>query len=87
MVGAVNPDPAQFADPDRLDIKRADNRHLAFSHGAHFCLGAPLARPEAQIAIPALLRRFPRLALAGEPEWEKAMFIRRLSSLPVIVGD
>jgi hypothetical protein len=83
MVGAVNRDPERFEEPDRLDLTRADNRHLAFSHGIHFCLGAPLARAEGQIAIPAVIRRFPNVALAAEPEWQPTMFIRRLSSLPV----
>jgi cytochrome P450 len=86
MVGAVNRDPARFSDPDRLDIARADNRHLAFSHGIHYCLGAPLARAQAQIAIPALFQRFPDLALAGEPTWQKTMFIRGLKSLPARVS-
>ena len=83
MVGAVNRDPERFADPDGLDIARTDNRHLAFSHGMHFCLGAPLARAQAQIAIPALVARFPDLALASEPEWHQTMFIRGLRALPV----
>jgi cytochrome P450 len=85
LVGAVNRDPARFAEPDRLDVGRTDNRHLAFSHGRHFCLGAPLARAQGQIAIDALLRRFPDLRLAGEPEWESTFFIRRLRSLPVVL--
>jgi hypothetical protein len=83
MVGAVNRDPERFEEPDRLDLTRADNRHLAFSHGIHFCLGAPLARAEGQIAIPAVIRRFPNVALAAEPEWQPTVFIRRLSSLSV----
>jgi cytochrome P450 len=85
LVGAVNRDPARFAEPDRLDVGRTDNRHLAFSHGRHFCLGAPLARAQGQIAIDALLRRFPDLRLAGEPERESTFFIRRLRSLPVVL--
>jgi cytochrome P450 len=65
MVGAANRDPAAFADPDRLELSRAPNAHLAFGLGTHFCPGAPLTRIEARAAIPALLRRFPRLRLGN----------------------
>jgi cytochrome P450 len=70
MLGAANRDPAQFSDPDRLDIQREPNRHVAFGLGIHYCLGAPLARLEAQIAFPEILRRFPEMRLEDETlEW------------------
>jgi hypothetical protein len=87
LVGAANRDPERFPDPDRLDVARADNRHLAFGHGIHFCTGAPLARLEATIAIRALLSRFPRLALATDTlVWRKTLTLRGLSALPVSLG-
>ena len=67
-LAAANRDPSRFADPDRLDLARADNPHLAFGHGIHRCLGAPLARAEAEIAIGMLLRQFPGLTLACPAE-------------------
>ncbi|MFJ9344685.1 cytochrome P450 [Streptomyces sp. NPDC101733] len=78
-------DPARFPDPDRLDITRQDNAHLAFGHGLHYCLGAPLARLEGQIAIGAVLRRLPGLALAVPPDrirWRPGG-LRGPESLPV----
>jgi cytochrome P450 len=66
MLGAANRDPAQFPDPDRLNILRQPNRHVAFGMGIHYCLGAPLARMEAQIAFPAILQRLPRLRMQEE---------------------
>jgi pimeloyl-[acyl-carrier protein] synthase len=84
LIGAANRDPAQFSDPDRLDVARADNRHIAFGFGIHFCLGAPLARLEAQIALGTLLRRAPGLALAtANPEWRESQVLRGLTALPV----
>ena len=67
LLGAANHDPAQFVHPEELDLARNPNPHVAFGRGIHFCLGAPLARVEGQLAIGALLRRFPKLELAGEP--------------------
>ena len=66
LVGAANRDPEQFADPDELEIERSPNRHLAFGRGIHFCLGAPLARLEGEIAFAALLDRFPELRVAED---------------------
>ena len=87
LVGAANRDPAQFADPDRLDVSRDEPRHLAFGSGIHYCLGAPLARLEAQVAIGTLLRRFPALAIAVErPVWRPSSTLRGLESLPVLLG-
>ena len=84
-IGAANRDPAHFPDPDRLDIARADNRHIAFGFGIHFCLGAPLARVEGQLAIGALLERMPRLRLAGpERQWRESSTLRGLKTLPVV---
>ena len=83
LLGAANHDPAQFADPETLDLTRSPNNHVAFGRGIHFCLGAPLARMEGQIAIGALVRRFPNLALAGEPVRRDQITLRGLSSLPV----
>ncbi|HET9856191.1 MAG TPA: cytochrome P450 [Methylomirabilota bacterium] len=84
FLGAADRDPAQFPDPDRLDITRADNRHIAFGMGIHFCLGAPLARMEGQIAINTLLARLPKLALATEqPQFRQSLTLRGLQALPV----
>jgi cytochrome P450 len=84
FIGAADRDPAQFPDPDRLDITRTDNRHIAFGLGIHFCLGAPLARVEGQIAINTLVQRLPKLALATErPEYRQSLTLRGLQALPV----
>jgi cytochrome P450 len=86
MINAANRDPAQFADPDRLDLGRQNNRHIAFGYGIHFCIGAPLARLEGQIAVPALLRRFPEMRLAGDPPWLESLVFRGMTSLPVALA-
>jgi pimeloyl-[acyl-carrier protein] synthase len=84
ILAAANRDPAQFPHPDRLDITRRENRHLAFGYGIHFCLGAALARLEAQSAIGTMLRRMPRLALRNDtPQWRPAFTLRGLQTLPV----
>src|SRR5256712_13515066 len=86
LLGAAHREPAHPPDPDRLDIARGAMHHLAFGWGIHFCLGAPLARLEGQIAIGTLLRRLPRLALAAEHlEWRETSTLRGLQRLPVAV--
>ncbi|MFG1950385.1 cytochrome P450 [Micromonospora sp. NPDC048830] len=82
--GGANRDPRRFPDPHRLDITRDPNPHLAFSHGIHHCLGAPLARMEAQVAIGTIVRRFPSMRLAGEVRW-RANIMRGLHELPVLL--
>jgi cytochrome P450 len=90
-LAGANRDRGQYADPDALDIVRAESRHLAFGHGIHHCLGAPLARMEGQLAFGSLLRRFPQLRLAVSVEelhWGHGdgLVLRGLSDLPVIPG-
>ncbi len=84
LLGAANRDPVQFLNPNILDLYRRDNRHLSFGQGIHYCLGAPLARIEGQIAFNTLLHRCPGLELTGEPlEWRQAVSLRGLLALPV----
>ncbi len=90
-LAAANRDSGHYADPDELDLDRADRSHLAFGHGIHHCLGAPLARMEGQLALGTLLRRFPALRLAvpvDELHWGHGdgLVLRGLSELPVIPG-
>jgi cytochrome P450 len=76
----------RFPDPDRLDLSRDSAGHLAFGHGIHYCLGAPLARLEAEVAFGSLLSRFPALSLAvpvSELRWRPTSFVRGLETLPV----
>mgnify|MGYP002778125191 CR=1 FL=1 len=83
-LGAANRDPAQFLDADRLDITRTDNYHLAYADGIHYCLGAALAKLEAQVAINTLIQRLPDLQLQTDKlEWRKNIALRGLKSLPV----
>ncbi len=84
MLGAADRDPEQFPDPDRLDITRRDNYHVAFGSGIHFCLGAPLARLESQIALKLLIQRCPSMRLENESlNWRRDITIHGLTSLPV----
>ncbi len=82
-IGAANRDPAHFSDPDRLDVARTPNRHLAFAAGAHQCIGMSLARLEGRIAISRFLARFPRFVLDGTPVRGGRARFRGFSSLPV----
>jgi cytochrome P450 len=84
VMGAANRDPERFPDPDRLDISRQDNRHVAFGWGSHFCFGAPLARLEGQIVFESVLRRMPNLSLTPEPiVWRENLGLRGLKALHV----
>jgi cytochrome P450 len=81
MFGAANRDPARFNNPNGLDIAREDNPHISFGGGVHYCLGAPLARLELQIAFQTLLSRLPKLRLVSTPTFKDAYVIRGLHEL------
>jgi len=84
VMGAANRDPERFPQPDRLDIRRKDNRHVAFGFGAHFCFGAPLARIEGQIAFATVLQRLDNVRLKpGTITWRENLGLRGLTALPV----
>lgn len=86
ILSSADRDPDRFSEPDRFDVRREDTRHLAFGRGSHYCLGAPLARLEAEIALETLFRRLPGLRLAVEPdalEWRATPGFRRVAALPV----
>ena len=87
LLGAANRDPAEFTEPDRLDLARENaNRNVAFGGGHHFCLGASLARLEGAVAIGTLVRRFPDIELAGTPERRTTFTLRGLEHLPVSIA-
>jgi cytochrome P450 len=86
---SANHDPELFPEPERFDVGRTPNRHVAFGFGAHHCLGAPLARLEATVALELLLERVPRMRLATAPDkltWRHSLFVRGLEQLPVELG-
>ena len=84
LIAAANRDPDHFSDPERFDIGRRDDRQLSFGLGNHFCLGASLARMEAQVALGALLRRFPDFDGPPQlPAWKPSIVLRGPASLPV----
>jgi cytochrome P450 len=85
LLGAANRDPAPFRDPDHFDVIRAPGKHVAFGLGGHYCLGAPLARLQGQVALRALLDRLPGLCLAGPtPQYRDNFMLRGLEALPVV---
>ncbi|WP_189827770.1 cytochrome P450 family protein [Streptomyces finlayi] len=90
VLAAADRDPERFQDPDSLDLSRRDNQHLGYGHGIHYCLGAPLARLEAQTALATLLTRLPDLRLAVESDdlrWRGGLIMRGLRTLPVEFGS
>ncbi|MGW2644061.1 cytochrome P450 [Streptomyces sp. NPDC001393] len=86
LFGSANHDPEVFHDPERLDLTRADNPHISFSAGVHYCIGAPLARIELAASMTALLQQAPTLTLAAEPRRKPNFVIRGLEGLSVVVG-
>jgi pimeloyl-[acyl-carrier protein] synthase len=79
-MAAANRDPEKFASPDTFDVTRSPNPHLTFSHGIHFCMGAPLARLELEVALTHILRRFPKLALAGPVVYRPRVLTRTMEA-------
>ena len=86
LLGAANRDPHQFPDPDTFDPSRDQGQPMSFGLGVHYCLGAVLSKIEGQLALPMLLRRFPNLALAGEPGERRTLMLRGYETLPVTLS-
>jgi cytochrome P450 len=86
LLGAANHDPAQYQDPDKLDVGRANVRPLSFGGGIHYCLGAQLARLEAELVFTALVERLPNIELPEKntPAWRRSFTLRGLSKLPAV---
>ncbi|MDC6711281.1 cytochrome P450, partial [Leclercia adecarboxylata] len=87
FLNAANRDPEQFDDADRFDVGRNPNAHLTFGHGIHFCLGAPLARLEGQIALKRLLDRYPDIRLQDGlvPHWHDSLIMRGITAMPILL--
>jgi cytochrome P450 len=86
VLGSASHDPSVFDDPETLRLDRPNaSRHLGFAAGVHYCLGASLAKLEAQVAITSLIRRFPDVHLSGEPTWRDRLTIRGVDHLPLAV--
>jgi cytochrome P450 len=86
ILGSANRDPGVFDDPDRFDITRSPNPHVAFGDGIHYCIGAPLVRLVAPAAFTVLLQELPSFSLAGVPQWQADPYLRSVSNLPLAVG-
>jgi pimeloyl-[acyl-carrier protein] synthase len=85
LLGAANRDPERFDNPECFDIQRTDNKHIAFGYAAHFCVGAPLARQEGQIAVMTMLERLPNLRLeSADVIWRENKNLRGLAALPLV---
>jgi cytochrome P450 len=88
FLGGANRDPAEFPDPDRLDLTRPNaNRHMSFAHGPHFCLGAALAKTEAEVVFGTLARRYPDVRIDGRHRWRDTAILRSLTHLPLRTGS